>query len=389
MLGGVVFAGICSSFAFMLAERGESASAISGVLSATIVYGCKFVISPFIRNWFIKLAEEGFSRVKISLCSLQFAIWILLAMLGLFAKEGDIWLAWTLVFVLVSMISPIDIACAHVKLVAFKKEALGPTTSIENIGFRLGLFISGASILYVASAIGWRLSFMVTCSIPVALSIVSTIFLQRIQHSEGDKPSATSSLKDIAMFFLRFLKSHKTLLTVVVMLSFKFSDSCINALKSVFLHSIGIDRVTFASISYSIGIIATITGSCIAGILSAKIGISKCIRLSLILQGCAAALFLLLASFRVDIICIAFLINISTLIFGFSCITLRTYLAEESRKDANIYIFFLSIGSLLRTVACNIGGSIADNLSWQAMYTLCIVSVVPGLYVYTKYLTKR
>jgi PAT family beta-lactamase induction signal transducer AmpG len=390
MLGGVVFAGVCSSFAFMLAERGEGASTISNILSATVVYGLKFAISPFVKNWFVRYADEDdFSYIKWALCGLQFVILILMSSLGLFANGGDTWLAWITVFTLIVIISPIDVACAHIKLIAFKRESLGFTTSIENIGFRVGLFISGAFTLYIASTVGWRTSFLITCIIPVVLSSLSTIFMRKIKYVEYTEFGPTSSVKDIAIFLWNFLKEHRTFLIAIVIISFKFSDSCINALKSVFLYSIGVDKVTFANISHSIGIIATITGSCIAGVILAKKGVGECIRLSLILQGVASVLFLFLANFKVDMVCIAILINISTLIFGFSCIILRTYLAEESQKDANIYISFLSIGSLLRTVSCNIGGFIADNFSWENMYILCIMSVVPGLYICAKYPIKK
>jgi PAT family beta-lactamase induction signal transducer AmpG len=414
MLGGVVFAGVCSSFAFMLAERGESPSTISAVLSATIPYGLKFMISPFVRNYLIrftekksaekksaekksygersaeeKFDEKKFNRIKVALCCLQFCVFALLSTLGLFAESGPLWLAWLVVFTTTLMIAPIDIACAHIKLVSFKEGALGLTASIENIGFRIGLFIAGAFILYVASMVGWGSSFMLTGAVPFALSIISTTLLRNIGTCENVEFSQMSSARDIAMFFVGFLKRHGTLIITIMMISFKFPDSCINGLKSVFLCSIGIDKITFASISYSIGIVATIIGSSIAGILYAKVGIEKCIRLSLILHCVASALFLFLASFKVSVACVAAMINVSTLIFGFSCITLRTYLAEESRKDANVYISFISIGSLLRTISCSIGGAITNTFSWKIMFATCIVSAVPGFYIYTKHIIKK
>jgi PAT family beta-lactamase induction signal transducer AmpG len=310
-------------------------------------------------------------------------------MLGLFANNGSMWLAWIIIFIITIFISPIDIACAHIKLVAFKDGALGLTTSIENIGFRIGLFISGALILYVASIVGWAISFMITCAIPVILSIVSTISIRSIESKGSVELTPTSSVKDVAMFFINFLKKHSTLIVAAVMVSFKFSDSCINSLKSVFLCSIGIDKVTFASISYLIGIAATIIGSSIAGIMYAKVGIAKCIKLSLALQCAASFIFIFLASFKVSVVCVAALINISTLIFGFSCITLRTYLAEEARRDANVYISFMSIGSLLRTVSCSVGGAIANAFSWKIAFALCAASIIPGFYIYTKQLIKK
>ncbi|MDR0630530.1 MAG: MFS transporter [Holosporales bacterium] len=387
VLSGLVFAGIYSGFSFMLAEKGENSFVISAILSATIPYSFKFIISPFIRNWFTRFSKDKFCYVKMTIIALQVFIFFLFSLLGFFHRGQVFWIVWAEIFLLTAAIIPIDIICVHIKLVSLEKRELGIVTAIESTGFRVSTFVFPTLILYLADTMGWEKSFLVIGIVPTMLSILATIFVSKIEYAA--KASKSFSIKELALFYWKFLKRHRALLVIILMISFKLTDSSVNSLKTIFFNSFyHIGKIEFAKIAYTFGFFSTLIGGVVAGWLLSKVDIKKCITISLILLYVILTLFLMASNFKTliesmlnPLLPLALLINIATCSFSFSGIILRTYLAEESHKDANIYLLLLSIGSLLRNILCFIAGMIVNNYSWNIMFILCFVSVIPGLYV--------
>jgi hypothetical protein len=83
-------------------------------------------------------------------------------------------------------------------------------------------------------------------------------------------------------------------------------------------------------------------------------------------------------------VALAIIINVSTIIFGFSNVVFRTYAAEEAYGDVNIFVLIISIGSLYRIFATKMGGIMVDISSWQMVFIMCLLSNIPGLIAYRR-----
>lgn len=368
----------------MLSERGVNITTISTILVATIPYAWKFAISPFIKNIIVKFSNARFDIVKTIAYVSQFLILLSFSSLGLFNKTGSLILAGICIFIITVCISIHDIICAHIKLSAFETRDLGMVSSISNTGFRIGMLIAGACMLYLAESVGWKFAFS-TVSLVAVLATISTLFIPRIRQSSiAIKQETIASVNKYISITIDFFKKYGVFLLIITLVSFKFSDNCISLLKPLFLRTIGVDKIKFANISQVPGVFTMIFGGILAGILTYQIGTKTCIKLSFYLQAFASAFFVFLSYFEVSLLFIATLVNISSLIFGFTNVIFRTFISEESKKDVNIYMMLMSIGSLIRIASYYIGGFIVDTYSWHLVYAVCIISNIPGIYLYTK-----
>lgn len=384
LLSGIVLIGINSSFSLMLSERGVKITTISTILVATIPYAWKFVISPFVKNIIVKFSDAKFDIVKTIAYISQFLILLSFSTLGLFNQSGSLILAGVCIFLITVAISIHDIISAHVKLTEFESRDLGMVSSISNTGFRIGMLISGACMLYLAESFGWKFAFFLV-SLVAFIVTISTLFIPRIrQNEDAIKKESFVSLKKYVLITVDFFKKYGVFLLIITLISFKFSDNCISLLKPLFLRTIGVSKITFANISQIPGVFTMIFGGIIAGIATYKIGTKTCIKLSFYLQAFASSFFLFLSYFDANLAIIASLVNASSLIFGFTNVIFRTFIAEESKKDVNIYMILMSIGSLLRIASYYIGGFIVDTYSWHLVYVICIISNIPGIYLYTR-----
>ncbi len=380
---GIVFFGIILAFSFMLSENGFSTSKISTVFLASSPYSFKFAISPFIKNILYKYSKSNFNILKILAFTSQIITILGISSLGFFTNTSSLILIFITVFTTSIAGSIHDILADYLRIVYFNRKTLGMATSIGTIGFRLGMLIAGAGTLYLASFFNWKIAFIIV-SLSILMSSISTIILPNksfIRIDEDNQSiSQISSVKNYLYFCRDIIKKYSIPLIIIITFSFKFSDSCINSLKPIFLQTLGIGKVDFANISQLIGSAVIIISGSIAGSLTYSLGTKKCILISFIIQILSSICYILITYLEINIISIAILVNISTFFFGFSAVIYRTYISEISMSDINKYTIFLSMGSIGRTLSSSFGGYIVSLLSWKILFILCVISNIPGLY---------
>lgn len=378
LLSGLILIGICSSFSLMLSEKGVGVSSITSLLLSTIPYSWKFIISPFVKDIITKYSSKNIIK-SISIVA-QIIIFVLFSSLGFFGNK-NLWIAGLLIPILVIAVCVQDIVRAYIKLVIFKTENLGIISAIENTGFRIGMFIAGACIIYIANITSWALSFVIIGFI-VIFAIISTLCMKVEDIPSSQKNLKKNFLKEYIKGCCEFLKGYKITILVLVIISFKLTDSCISVLKPIFFHYLGISRLDFANITHLVGIFSMITSGIVAGSLLYKIGMKNCIKITFILQMIASLIFMYFSAFKSNLLTITILVNISTFIFGFSGVVFRTFAAENSRKDINIYATLLSFGSLIRILSYSFAGVVVEQYSWGTIYFICLLSNIPGYFLY-------
>lgn len=373
----------------MLSENKLTASEITLILLGTFPYSWKFALSPIIKNLIIKFENAKFNIIKVLSFILQLIMIVCFSSLGYLVKGGYTAIVALFVFILTISIASYDIVYGHVQLVTFKKEELGTVTSIITTGFRLGIFISGAVLLYIAESIGWERAFLVA-GIFIAICSIPTVILPRIKHgSEEFIREKLFQLGDYIQTFRKFFSRHSFICFVLFFLSLKFADSCISTLKPIFLQTQGISKVIFANITHIIGLFVTIGVGFVAAYCISIVGTIKSMKYAFMIQCIATGLFIFLTFGLPTIPILAIIVNITTFSFGFTNVVYRTYAAEESDCDVNRYVLILSIGSLIRMGSIYLGGYVVDNFSWLALFSLCFLINIPGFFIYPRFILKN
>ncbi|MDR0942664.1 MAG: MFS transporter [Holosporales bacterium] len=398
VLDGIVLLGTSQAISFMLSERGVCVSTITRILLVTVPYSWKFAMSPFIKNLILKNKIEKVEKVssrasvcKTMLYASQFIVLIGFSSIGLFEKAGSLVLLSVVIFITVIATSVLDILRAYVMLNSFEGKELGIVTSVESAGFRIGMILSGACLFYMANAIGWKTSYLIIGGAAL-ITLASTLFMSEPSEPMVKNTSDQNTFYLITDYFkvcFKFFKKHGVFLLIFIFISFKFSDSCINGLKGMFLYSLGIGKVLFVNISFLAGLFCMMISGALGGWAVYKIGSERCIKLSFGAQCIASSIFIFLSLYKIDIMNLALLINISTLIFGFSNVVFRTFVAERSNGDVNIYTMMLSVGSAIRVLSYSMGGEIVNSFSWTAMYIVCLISCIPGLFSCSRLFYRR
>ena len=384
LLSGLLLIGICSSFSLMLTERGVSIAKITTIMLATLPYSWKFAISPFIKNLIIKYQNSEKDIIKILAYISQLLLFAGVSSLGLFERGGSLVLAVIVILMAVVAISVHDILRDHLKLTSFDSKEFGYVTAIENAGFRLGMFIAGACIIYIANSTGWLGAFVIVASI-VLFATLTTFFMK--SHLNCELPQEGQEVKSLNQYLnvcVSFFRKYGVFTLLLVIIAFKMTDSCVNVLKPMFMHHLGISRSAFANIAHLYGLISMIFGGAAAGFITYRLGLSLCVRLTFFTQMIASLIYMYFAAYKVDMLTLGILVNIATFVFGFSGVIFRTMVSQESKRDVNMYTILLSIGSLVRIGSYTFSGEIVEYFSWGTIYFICLISNIPGFFMYSK-----
>lgn len=374
-LGGVVFLGITSSFSLMLYENGFKLRHISLIMLSTLAYSWKFLLSPYVKKIIQNYSIKNFTIL------IQILVLVLFSTLGIFAVHKEIMLACLNVLLLATATATHDILCAYVKLNNFEKKDFGLVSAVSNTGFRLGMLLSTGILLYLAEKIGWKYSFLYVITPVTIFSILSVLLLKIKKVEKNQEEKSKSPIKNLIQSIISFCKQYPVLLILLIVFSFKISDSSINATKVMFLSYLNINKVTIANICQIPGTFALIIGGFLAGIVTYKYNVSNCLKYSLLLQAFVCLLFFYVSITDSNVWKMATILNTASLIFGFSNVMYRAFVDNISNGDINVNTSLGSIGPLFRTIISSGSLLLLEYTNWNVFYMLCAIATIPGIFI--------
>ena len=376
MLGGTVFLGITSSVSLMLYEKGFDLKSIALITSATLPYSFKFLLSPYVKKIIQNYSLKNFTII------LQLLIATLFSTLGIFANYKGVLIACVNVLLLVIIMASHDIVCSYVKLNNFEKKELGIVGAVSNTGFRIGMLLGTGILLYLAEKAGWHKAFCY-CITPVIVCCLVSIFYLKINSTEKKlaENKSKSPMKNLIQSLILFYKKYPVVLILLIVFCFKVSDSTINSTKGILLAHLNISKVTIANICQIPGVFGLIAGGFLAGIAAYKYNVINCLKYSLLLQLFVCCLFLYITITDSNLIKMAVILNVASLIFGFSTVMYRAFVDTISNGDINVNTSLGSIGPLFRTILSSVSFAVLDITGWSMFYVICALATVPGIYV--------
>lgn len=259
-----------------------------------------------------------------------------------------------------------DVIIDSIRLQTVEKSNIAKIASFESIGFKLGLILCGAGVLYMAEYSSWKYSYILF-SLSCMVGSLCMIFI----------PSSTNEIKsnNNSAFFanvweLVWRKEMWAFIAFVFL--FKFSISSLTVLTSSFLLKMSFSKVEIASISKIFGVGMMIFGSYLGGILISDFNKRKIAIICFILQCISCLLFFSYVNKT----------SFIYLIVGFECFTsgicntlIISIISFFCKKEmpATEYSFIYSFCSLSKIISLNIAGVVVDTWGWQPLFLFLIL----------------
>ena len=350
---------------------------------AQIPYVLKFLWAPLMDRYSLTGFDRRRSWIFFSQCLLMAAI-ILMAfsdpvesirMMGI--------LALSIAFLSASQ----DIAFDAYRADLLTEKERGMGAGISVTAYRIALIVSGAGVLIMADHIGWQAAFLIISML--FLFGMAGVFLGPDVGRDVKPPTTLDEA--VIQPFVEFLQRDSALLFLLLIVLYKLGDAFAGALTTVFLISgLGFSVTDVGVINKFIGLIMTILGALLGGMLMFRIGLFYALLWFGILQAITNLGFMLLAWYGKSYTGAVIVIGMENFAGGMGTAAFVALLMAlcNHRYTATQFALLSALASIGRVFVGPPSGQLVEWLGWTEFYFITFLAALPGLFLLYKLKTK-
>lgn len=350
-------------------------------------YTLKFLWSPVIDGVSLPWLQRCLGRRRSWLLVIQCVLAATLALLALTGPEEHA-LATACAAVVVAFASASqDIVIDAYRVELLPADAQGQGAAMIQLGYRVGMLVSGAGALYLATYLGWSGTYMVMAVI-AATGMLVTLLADEPAASASAVSSSPSSMRQwlkesVVAPFRDFTQRSHWILILVFIVIYKLADAFIGIMTNPFYLSVGFSKNDIAEIVKIFGTIATLAGTFAGGALVSRYGAVRILFVAGGLHALTNLLYVVQAYAGANGVVLALGVTMENLTGGISAAAFVAFLSSlcNVHYTATQYALLSSLAALGRTGLSAPAGYVAKYLGWEIFFTLSALLAIPGLIV--------
>ncbi len=378
-----------STLSYWLATVGINKTAIGLFALVGIPYSLKFLWSPFLDQISLPILSKWLGNRRGWILFTQ--ILVMISMIGLGRSNPEINVFQTAIWAtLLSFCSASqDIVIDGYRVEIERDRGVG--SSAIQLGYRLGMLISGAGAIYLSVFFQWSQVFQIMASLMLVGSI--TVFLSPKSPEDSQKNISSTEgtfnfvkewfLQNVLEPFREFITRRFSFTIIIFIILYKLGDAVLGVMANPFYIEIGFSAQQIATASKVFGSLATIAGVIVGGLLTSSIGIFKSLLICGVLQALSNLMFVFQSIVGNDFSILFLTIGIENLSGGMGAAAFVAFLSSLCNRSHIItqYALLTSLMAFGRTTLSATGGWLADHLSWPIFFLLSSFLAIPGLLI--------
>lgn len=386
-----------------LAEAGVSKTTIGLFALMGAPYTFKFLWSPLMDHMPVPYLTRRLGRRRGWAIFTQLALMATIAGLGATNPAAQPGITALFAFAVAFWSASQDIVIDAYRVEILEERQYGAGAATIVLGYRIGMLVSGAGGLYLATYVGWFATYGVM-TILMTVGIVTVLlnpeprvqktresiererriaeYLEARPHLKGKKANALAWIYGAVISpFAEFMGRRGWIVVLLFILLYKFGDALAGVMSNPFYIELGFTKIQIASISKVFGLVATIIGGVIGGIIVNRIGILKSLLVCGILQMLSNLMFAILAVVGNAPGMLIITIAVENLSGGMGTAAFVAYLSSlcNVAYTATQYALLSSFMAFGRTLLSSSGGWLADQMNWFSFFVITTVAALPGL----------
>ncbi|MAD74220.1 MAG: AmpG family muropeptide MFS transporter [Rheinheimera sp.] len=389
---------------FWLREAEVSRSDIGYFSWVAMAYAMKWLWSPLADHLKIPLLHNRLGRRRSWLLTSQIMVAVAICSIALTDPQQNLALMAALAVVLAFASATQDINVDAFRIESAAIEMQAALAAAYLTGYRLAMILASAGTLWLAALFsdgpgydlaGWQHAYLVMglCMLP---GIITTLLshepvsgLMQQQRTEGSvlqrllawlKQAVVAPFID---FFQRY-KWHAALILALIA-CYRLSDVVMGVMANAFYVDMGYSKEEVASVSKIFGVIMTLVGAALGGILINQFGIIKVLFTGAILSAATNLLFSALSQVGYDLMWLTLVISADNLSAGIATSAFIAYLSSlvNLAFTATQYAMFSSLMLLLPKFTGGFSGQWVDQLGYSNFFIMTATMAVPALILIT------
>lgn len=405
---------VFGTLSFWLREAGVSRTSIGFFSWVALAYGIKVLWAPLVDRFRLPLLARLMGRRRSWMLLSQLIIMVALA--GMAYSDPQTQLVQLALFALsVALASATqDIVIDAYRIEAAPVRLQGALAAAYMMGYRLGMIMAGAGALAVAAwagsdlgydPLGWQTAYLcmagfmlvgvLTCLLLHEPDVdlrnqVSSQALHREQLiAAGRSPQVASALSFMYSalvapfldFFTRFGK--QALIILALIACYRISDVVMGVMANPFYVDMGFSKSQIATVTKVYGVIMTLVGAALGGILVSRFGTARILMLGAVLAATTNLMFALMTQFGPNVQLLTVIISLDNLSAGIATAAFITYLSSLTNVafSATQYALFSSIMMLFPKFLAGFSGVAVDAFGYAPFFIATAVIGLPVLWL--------
>lgn len=356
---------------YWMQQEGVDIKTIGLVTAAQIPYAFKFLWSPLMDRYAPPWGRKR-AWILVGQALLVVSVGAFAAVTG--RPSAGLVAALTLAVSFASATQ--DIAVDAYAVEVLRPEERGVAVGARNALARAGMFM-GRILNTAGPKLGWAPSFAAIAATFLPLMAVTT----RSPEPDSPPPAPRTLRESVWEPFVGFFRHDRALEIAAFLFFYKFSDNLAGALVSPFLGQLGYDPYDIGVAQGTIGLVASIGGTFLGGILSTSMGLGRALWVFGLLQAVSNLGYVAIAQVGVSraVMYTAIAIEAGTSGMGTGAFGVLLLRLTQRRFSATQYALFSSIFALGRTFSGPPAGALVDAIGWRDFFLLTIPVAIPGL----------
>lgn len=388
---------VLGTLSFWLSEAGIERATIGHLSWVGLAYGFKFLWSPLVDRLTLPLLTRTLGRRRAWLLLSQ--VCIAAALLGMANTDPVMNLTHTVYFALAVAFASAtqDIALDAYRIEAVEIEKQGAMAATYQAGYRIAMITAGAGALWIAAAFDpseatydfrpWQVAYTVMAAL-MGVGLLTTLVIREPAHATPLPRIAeqgfgawlvASFVQPFVDFFVRF--KWQALLLLALIAVYRISDVVMGVMSNPFYQELGFTKSEVATVSKVYGVIMTITGAALGGLLVMRVGVMRTLMLGALLSAATNLLFVWLAGRGHDVSALVFTVSADNLSAGIASSAFVAYLSSlvNQAYSATQYALFTSVMLLLPKFIAGFSGEFVDAFGWASFFTSTAALGIPVL----------
>jgi MFS transporter, PAT family, beta-lactamase induction signal transducer AmpG len=373
---------------FWLAEAGIDKASIGFLALVGSAYAWKFLWAPAIDSLPLPLLSRWLGRRRAWLLLWQFGLILSIVALGFSHPADDLWRTAMLAVVVAFCSASQDIVIDAYRIESLDEQQQGAGAAVYVIGYRIAMLVSGAGALLIADYADWTAAYVTMAAlmlIGVATVLVSPEPRVSVRvETEGRRSLAewmrTAVLQPFAEFLRRNGPTTAGLILLFIMF-YKLGDALLGVMANPFYVELGFSATEVASVVKTFGLVATLAGGLLGGMLINARGILPALWFCGILQMLSNLMFAAQAEVGHSVPFLVLTIGLENLAGGMATAAFVAYLSSlcNLRYTATQYALLTSFMAQTRTVLASGAGVLAEHMDWVTFFVVTTLAAAPAL----------
>ena len=385
---------ILGTLSFWLREAGIDRSTIGYLTWVGLIYAFKWMWAPLVDRLPIPVFTKLFGRRRSWLLFAQ--LLIILGLVGMASIDPKVQLTpivWCALLVAFGSATQ-DIALDAFRIESADSDHQAALAATYQTGYRLALIWSGAGVLWLAAraetgatnydASAWQFAYL-CMALSIGVGVITTLFSNepvRIELARARNVTAwlhQTLIEPFADFIKRY--GWHAILILSLIAIYRISDVVMGIMANPFYVDMGYTKDQVAAVSKVFGVVMTLVGAFVGGVLTLRFGVMRILFLGAILSAVSNLLFAWLATQGHDLHGLVWVISADNLSSGIATAAFIAFLSSLTniQYSATQYALFSSMMLLLPKWLAGFSGVFVDSFGYQYFFISTAIIGAPVL----------